>query len=278
MNHGIGDSSGSSALLEGGARERVDSRHPADGDATDRAPAIEAGQLARLLRDLDLVVPAAVKRAVAPARAFVWLRTRLIEADLRGDALFEDRLCSHFAMRGKLRARRTDFFEWLHRTRHDQRGHRFDVVLRSLSSLTGQTEKSVASQVLALLDPSRPVIDRGVRELLPRYGFVPLGEAPPFDDCLAYYRRLDALFAQVLLDPRWPAIELRFSEQLGPSEAELLPARKLYLLLSHSRRLIALLPAFQRGFSGRGDRAGERSDTAPSAGAPVQRARLHLCR
>ncbi|HVL56164.1 MAG TPA: hypothetical protein VM491_06645 [Burkholderiaceae bacterium] len=230
---------------------------------------LDGAQLARLLRDLHATAAAAAQRAAQSARTYLWLRARLRDTDVSTDRPFQDRLCTHFAMRGKLRARRSEFFAWFDSVRTGDGGG-FDSVLVAVSRLTGQVEKSVASQALALLDPQRPVIDRGVRELLPRYGFEALGEAPEFDACTAYYRRLDGLFAQALKDPRWAPVQQRFDAELGDAADALHPARKLYLLLSHSRRLIALLPALQR--------QPVPAVVVAAADPAAPKARLHLCR
>ena len=165
----------------------------------------------RLLRDLDIAVVKTMSRVVADAREHLWLLENINTTDVLTDTDFQRRLCRHVGMRGKLRMRRDELFLILDGIRRVPNRNYPDVLMQ-ISELTGQVEKSVASEVLALLEPDQPTIDREVRELMPRYGFQPLPESPLFDECVAYHRCL----RQAL--------------------------RKLNLLLSGSYRAVALLP------------------------------------
>jgi hypothetical protein len=237
--------------------------------------ALDAGQTNRLLRDLELSAPVAIKRAAPHAVQHLWLLVALRRTDAREDAVFQQRLARHVGLRGKLRARKQVLFETIESLKSLEQP-RFEDVLMRISELTGQVEKSVASSVLALLDPDQPTIDRDLRELLPRYGFPSLAEAPLFDECVAWHRRLGALFAQVIDSPRWAAISPRLDAGLAPqADATLTEVRKLNLQLSHSRRVVALMPTLEPV------RIGPVGAAAPIAAEPMPArgaVRLHLCR
>ena len=239
---------------------------------------LEAGQVGRLLRDLELTAAVAMRRAAPQAELHVWLLMRLRKTDARTDAEFQQRLCRHIGMRGKLRARKQALFELLETFKRNE-PPRFEDVLMRVSELTGQIEKSVASQLLALLDPEQPAIDRDLRELLPRYGFIPLAEAPMFDECVSYHRRLRDLFEQVIAAPGWSGVCARFDAALGPVETVLTDVRKLNLHLSHSRRVVALMPTLEvvrRPASAARAPGITTSEPAPRVVRPS--VRLHLCR
>ena len=141
---------------------------------------IDAAAAERLLRDLEATAPATLRRVVADARDHLWLLERIRTIDVTGDVEFQRQLCRHAGMRGKLRMRRDDLFAILDEFRRNE-SRTYPDLLTKISELTGQVEKSVASEILALLEPDQPTIDREVRELLPRYGFYPLPESPLFD-------------------------------------------------------------------------------------------------
>ena len=136
----------------------------------------------RLLKDLDIAVVKTMSRVVADAREHLWLLESISTTDVLTDSDFQRRLCRHVGMRGKLRMRREELFMILDGIRRVPHRNYPDVLMQ-ISELTGQVEKSVASEVLALLEPDQPTIDREVRELMPRYGFQPLPESPLFDEC-----------------------------------------------------------------------------------------------
>ncbi len=237
--------------------------------------ALDAGQLNRLLRDLELTAPVAIKRAAPHAEQHLWLLFAMRRTDVRDDAAFQQRLARHVGLRGKLRARKQALFETIEALKALDRPSFADALLR-ISELTGQVEKSVASSVLALLDPEQPTIDRDLRELLPRYGFPTLAEAPLFDECVAWHHRLRTLFGQVIDSPRWAAISPRLDAGLAPSgDATLTEARKLNLQLSHSRRVVALMPTLEPV------RIAPVRPAVPVAAEPAPprgAVRLHLCR
>lgn len=239
--------------------------------------ALEAGQLNRLLRDLELTAPVVVRRAAPQIELYLWLLSHLKHADVREDAEYQLRLARYVGLRGKLRARKQALFDTMQELKSLESPQFEDVLLR-VSELTGQIEKSVASSLLALLDPEQPSIDRDLRELLPRYGFPVLAEAPLFDECVAWHRRLGLLFVQVVESPRWSAISARIDTGLSPaSGAVLTEARKLNVHLSHARRVVALMPTLEPVSVGP-----RRLPAAvvPVAETVVPRAmgRLHLCR
>jgi hypothetical protein len=238
--------------------------------------ALDAGPLARLLRDLELTAPVAIRRAAPQADLYLWLLVRLRDADIRTDEVYQQRLSRHVGLRGKLRARKVELFAVFQDLKSLERPSFEDVLLR-VSELTGQIEKSVASSLLALLDPEQPSIDRDLRELLPRYGFPPLAEAPLFDECVAWHRRLGGLFGQVWASARWPAISARLDAGLPTaSGATLTEARKLNLHLSHSRRAVALMPTLESVAPA----PRRRVVAVPAEPILATRAavRLHLCR
>lgn len=241
--------------------------------------ALEAGQLNRLLRDLELTAPVAIRRAAPQAEQHLWLLMRLRETDIREDTDFQVRLARHVGLRGKLRARKQSLFDLL----QDLKSHEtpaFEDVLLRVSELTGQIEKSVASSLLSLLDPEQPSIDRDLRELLPRYGFPVLAEAPMFDECVGWHRRLTGLFEQVTGSTRWALISGRLDGGLPTSTgAVLTEVRKLNLHLSHARRVVALMPTLEPVSTTR--RRVQPPPVAATAEQPVgirPAGRLHLCR
>lgn len=238
--------------------------------------AIDDSQLLRLVRELGVTAAFAAARARAAATTYLWLRERVGQGAGDDEQAFRDRLCSHFAMRGRLRAQRDDFFVYFDAVRRLDAAPTFEEALRAISALTGQVEKSVASQLIALLDPDQPVIDRDVRELLPRYGFPVLGEAAALDECIDYHRSLCVLYTQMFAAPAWPALLAVFEAALGEEAPRLTSARKLHLLLTHSRRRIALMPSLSWAPPQRSGGA-RREPTWTEAGQAPARV-LHLCR
>jgi hypothetical protein len=231
---------------------------------------LDAERLDCLLRDLDLTAVVAMRRASPQASLYVSLREDLHRVDVRTDADYQQRLARYIGLRGKLRVHKEAVFAVLEANKAVETPSFADLLLE-LSDLSGQVEKSVASALLSLLDPHQPVIDRELRELLPRYGFPALAEAPSFDDCVAWQKALHALFAQVISSQRWAAMESRRDGQLPESVCNALSeVRKLNVLLTHARRLVALMP-MPRPLSNRS----RQPVGIPPASMPV---RLHLCR
>lgn len=234
---------------------------------------LDAGRLNWLLRDLELSAAPAMRRALPQVELHLWLLARLNRTDVRGDAAYQQRLARHIGLRGKLRTRKEHVFD-LVETLKGREPPQFDDLLLQVSELTGQVEKSVASSLLALFDPDQPVIDRDLRELLPRYGMIGLAEAPQYDECVAWHRATRLLFAQVLASTRWASISSRIDAALPPAEgAVLTEVRKLNLLLSHARRVVALMPSLEPVLVRR------TSAPVPVHPSPIrQGVRLHLCR
>ena len=231
---------------------------------------LETDRLDCLLRDLDLTAVVAMRRASPQASLYVSLRADLHQVDVRTDEDFQQRLARYVGLRGKLRLHKQAVFAVLQAYKTVETPSFADLLLQ-LSDLSGQVEKSVASALLSLLDPHQPVIDRELRELLPRYGFPPLAEAPTFDDSVAWQKALHELFAQVISSQRWAAMESRRDGQLPESVCiALSEVRKLNLLLTHARRLVALMP-IPRPLA-------TRSRQAVPAPPPTLPVRLHLCR
>jgi len=236
---------------------------------------LDAGQLNRLLRDLELTAAETMRRAATQTEQHLWLLARLHRTDVRTDMVFQQRLARHIGLRGKLRARKQDLFGLVESLKAAP-PPRFDELLLRVSELTGQVEKSVASSVLALLDPDQPVIDRDLRELLPRYGFTPLAEAPEYDECVAWHRMVRLLFTQVIDSARWASISSRIDSVMpAASGAVLSEIRKVNLQLSHARRVVALMPSTEPT-GGQRQRAPELVVSQPQAAR--QGVRLHLCR
>lgn len=236
---------------------------------------LDAGQLNRLLRDLELTAPVAIRRAVPHAEQHLWLLVALRACDVRRDEIFQARLARHVGLRGKLRVRKQALFDVLDALKARDTPA-FEDVLLAVSELTGQVEKSVASSLLALLDPEQPTIDRDLRELLPRYGFPALAEAPLFDECVAWHRLLKGLVEQVVGTPRWSGIVSRLDAGLpSAADAVLSDVRKLNLHLSHARRVVALMPTLEPVRT-----APLRTALPVAAESRPARAsvRLHLCR
>ncbi len=242
---------------------------------------IDALSTERLLRDLDASAGSTLRRLVSDARDHLWLLERLPAADLAADAEFQRRLCRHAGMRGKLRMRRDDLFAVMAELRSAEHLTYADVLMQ-VSRLTGQVEKSVASEILALIDADQPTIDREVRELLPRYGFSPLPESPLFDECVAYHSMLRELMQHVIDTPGYRRLEARIDAAIGADSAKLSRLRKFNLQLSASYRTVALMPNLE-GMRKAAPRRGEPQPVATQpeskAAAPTRHGvRLHLCR
>lgn len=241
-------------------------------------PTIDAIAADRLLRDIEATAAATVRRVVAGARDHAWLLERIGTADVTADAEFQRQLCRHAGMRGKLRMRRDELFAILAEFRAQPVRTYPDLLMR-ISELTGQVEKSVASEILALLEPDQPTIDREVRELLPRYGFYPLPESPLFDECVAYHRALRDVMLLLVERPAFARLEDLLDRATGESAASLSRLRKCNLLLSGSYRAVALMPSTDgaRRMTPRRIDLDELSPALrPANGRPG--VRLHLCR
>lgn len=234
---------------------------------------LDAGRLNRLLRDLELTAAPAMRRALPQIELHLWLLARLRRVDVSRDAAFQQRLARHIGLRGKLRARKQELFDLVESLKGGE-PPLFDDLLLQVSELTGQVEKSVASSLLALFEPDQPVIDRDLRELLPRYGMAALAEAPQYDECVAWHRAVRLLFAQVLASSRWASVSARIDAALPAAEgAALSEVRKLNLLLSHARRVVALMPSLEPVAARRSN------EPVPVQPKPsLQGVRLHLCR
>jgi hypothetical protein len=243
-------------------------------------PCIDATAADRLLRDLEATASTTQSRVVADARDHIWLLQRINSVDVTTDAEFQRQLCRHAGMRGKLRMRRDELFAILDRFRQLP-SRSYPELLMRISELTGQVEKSVASEILALLEPDQPTIDREVRELLPRYGFYPLPESPLFDECVAYHRELREVLMQVVQLPAFQHLEARFDEAVGPASASLSRLRKLNLQISGSYRTVALMPNREAATKGLAGKAGPAQAAMPAAAPSMATrpgVRLHLCR
>lgn len=237
----------------------------------------------RMLLDLEIAAVKTMSRVVADARDHLWLLDNIATADVVQDADFQRRLCRHVGMRGKLRMRREELFLILDGIRRVPQRNYPDVLMQ-ISELTGQVEKSVASEVLALLEPDQPTIDREVRELMPRYGFYPLPESPVFDECVTYHSSLRQAMMQVLEMPAFRALSARLDQAIGEGAERLSSLRKLNLLLSGSYRTVALLPnleAVRRAMPRAHLVSQEPANALPNNPAVISTrpgVRLHLCR
>ena len=244
---------------------------------------IDALSAERLLRDLDASAGATMRRLVGDASDHLWLLEHLPEADLANDQEFQRHLCRHAGMRGKLRMRRDELFAVFHEFRAASQLGYADVLMK-VSQLTGQVEKSVASEILALLDPEQPTIDREVRELLPRYGFSPLPESPLFDECVAYHAMLGELMHHMIAMPAYRRLEARIDATIGAGAAKLSRLRKFNLQLSASYRTVALMPnldSVRKIAPRRDDMESVTAQAEPKdkqGAAARQGVRLHLCR
>jgi hypothetical protein len=241
---------------------------------------IDAIAAQRLLRDLEATASATLRRVVADARDHIWLLERIRTIDVNNDVEFQRQLCRHAGMRGKLRMRRDDLFAILTAFR-DEPARTYSDLLMKISELTGQVEKSVASEILALLEPDQPTIDREVRELLPRYGFYPLPESPLFDECVAYHSALRDVMVQVVELPEFRRLEQRFDQAIGPTSELLSRLRKFNLQLSGSYRAVALMPnmdAVRKSLPRKVDLGQEQIAPAIRPVSIRPGVRLHLCR
>ena len=241
---------------------------------------IDAAAAERLLRDLEATAPATLRRVVADARDHLWLLERIRTIDVASDAEFQRQLCRHAGMRGKLRMRRDELFLILAEFREEPVRTYADLLMK-ISELTGQVEKSVASEILALLEPDQPTIDREVRELLPRYGFYPLPESPLFDECVAYHGALRDVMMQVVELPAFRRLEARFDQAIGSAGEALSSLRKFNLQLSGSYRTVALMPNMDAVRKALPRKMDIEQPQIASAIRPVSSrpgVRLHLCR
>jgi hypothetical protein len=203
---------------------------------------LDSGRVAWLLRELEVAAVVAMRRSAPRLSQMIWLGRHLPMSELSHDAALRLRLSRHLGLRGKLRQCEPALFSLVDQLRADPPSD-FAAVLHSVSALTGQVEKSVASEIYALFDMSAPVIDRELRELLPRYGFPLLSEAPTPQQCLDWHQTLATLFSQVLANPLWPTVRARLLTHLEPAlGAQLNDVRILNAALSHARRTIALIP------------------------------------
>jgi len=203
---------------------------------------LDSAQITWLLRELEVAGVVAMRRAAPYLSQKLWLAQQLPRVDIRTDAAFQLRLSRHLGLRGKLRQSEPALFALMGEL-IAQPPERFESVLRSVSAITGQVEKSVASELFALFDPKAPVIDREIRELLPRYGFDALAEAPDLQECLEWHGALQGLFEQILSSAGWPKAYNRLQLHLDAGlHAQLSGERILNAALSHARRTIALMP------------------------------------
>jgi len=246
---------------------------------------LESSQVAWLLRELELAGVVAMRRAAPYLSQKIWLIQQLPSAQVATDAAFQLRLARHLGLRGKLRQCEPALFALIEQFKN-QPPQGFETVLRAVSALTDQVEKSVASEILALFHPDAPVIDRELRELLPRYGFDALPEAPSLSQCLAWHESLTHLFAQILSAPGWPLVRARLQAHLDASvRGQVSETRMLNAALTQARRTIALMPV-PRLLAPVGAR-GATAAASPEAGAkttskasPASREGrlLHVCR
>ncbi len=237
---------------------------------------LTALHLDALMRDLELTAVVAMRRAVPHLRQFVALREALQRVNVTTDEAYQQDLSRYIGLRGKLRLQRESVFRILQDFKSEPEPQ-FKVVLAQLTALTGQVEKSVASSLLALVDPLQPVIDRDLRQLLPRYGFPMLAEAPQFDDCVAWYEALSALLGEVMDRPTWPALANRLSAQVPADLREAVGSvRLLNAHLSEARKLVALM-AVPRLIPA-SSRAQSQAATQTEVAQPLLSVRLHLCR
>ena len=67
--------------------------------------ALDAGQLNRLLRDLEFTASVAMRKAAPKAVQHQWLQAAVHRVDVRTDEVFQQRLARYVGLRGKLRAK-----------------------------------------------------------------------------------------------------------------------------------------------------------------------------
>lgn len=246
---------------------------------------LESSQVAWLLRELEIAGVVAMRRAAPYLSQKLWLIQQLPVVQVSTDAAFQLRLARHLGLRGKLRQCEPALFELIEQfTRQPPQD--LEPVLRAVSALTGQVEKSVSSEILSLFNPDVPVIDRELRELLPRYGFDSLPEAPSMQQCLAWHGALKQLIEQVLSAPAWPAVRTRLQQQLDAAmRGQISDARMLNAALTHARRTIALMPVPRLAAQGnvRASSAVASAGTANKAVSPESSTArggrlLHICR
>ncbi|MFN7288304.1 MAG: hypothetical protein ACK5SV_04165 [Burkholderiales bacterium] len=250
---------------------------------------LESSQVVWLLRELELAGLVAMRRAAPYLSQKLWLIQQLPTARVSTDAAFQLRLARHLGLRGKLRQCEPALFELIDRFRQ-QPPQAFETVLQAVSALTGQVEKSVASEILALFSPDAPVIDRELRELLPRYGFATLAEAPSLQQCLQWHESLCGLFDQILASPAWPRVRARLQQHLdAPVRGQISDARMLNAALTHARRTIALIPVPRMPAQASASGSASGGSSAPSTAAGTEAAGkvspsaregrlLHVCR
>jgi len=239
---------------------------------------LESSQVAWLLRELELAGVVAMRRAAPYLAQKLWLIQQLPTAQASTDAAFQLRLARHLGLRGKLRQCEPALFELIEQFKL-QPPLNFEPVLMAVSALTGQVEKSVASEILTLFNPDAPVIDREMRELLPRYGFAALPEAPSLSQCLAWHSALLDLFNQILSSPGWPGLSARLVSHLeAPLRAQVSPSRLLNAALTHARRTIALMPVPRPVQEPLGTRAPAQAAVPGGSGSARERRLLHVCR
>jgi hypothetical protein len=203
---------------------------------------LDPAQIAWLLRELEVAGVVAMRRAAPYLSQKLWLAQQLPRVAIAQDAGFQLRLSRHLGLRGKLRQSEPALFALMSEF-IAQPPASFEAVLRPVSAITGQVEKSVASELFALFDPVAPVIDRELRELLPRYGFDALAEAPSLQECLEWHGSLQGLFEQILSASHWPVARDRLQLHLdAPLRPQVSEQRMLNAALSHARRTIALMP------------------------------------
>ena len=200
---------------------------------------IDAIAAERLLRDLEATASATLRRVVADAKDHIWLLDRIATVDVTARCripapVVPSRRHARQAQDAPRRPVRHP-----RRVPAERQSRTYPELLTKISELTGQVEKSVASEILALLEPDQPTIDREVRELLPRYGFYPLPESPLFDECVAYHRELREVMMLVLELPAFGRLEARFDQadragkRVAVAAAQVQPAAER--LLSHGR-------------------------------------------
>lgn len=116
-------------------------------------------------------VQAALGRLASGLDRYVWLQRQLGLCDVSTNNIFQTRFNGFYKVR-RDSSWRSDYFALMEAAKLT--GIEFPEALKEIIRRTGQIEASFSSKLVAILDPSKPVIDRFVLEnfglKLPRWG------------------------------------------------------------------------------------------------------------
>ena len=172
-----------------------------------------------------LEIQKALERLAVGLGRYQWLQAKVLKCDVTTDLEFHRRFNAFYRVRRNSEWRGT-FFALMEKSKSG--GTNFSEALRAIHSSTGQIEASLASKLVATLDPSKPVIDKFVlhsfKLRLPNWG-----SAEREKNTIELYGELCLKYGSLMTSPDGVKIRNMFDERYP--NAKIMDIKKIDLVL-----------------------------------------------